>query len=157
MSTQENAALEGTGIAGVWGLVSYTYNADDGSVLHPLGEQPQGFITYTPTGYMSAQLMRSDRKRFAKVRTTPAQPFTETHEEIVDAYGSFVAYSGQYTIDRERNAVTHHLKVSLYPNWEGTSLTRFFEFEGNLLKLSTPPLEVSGKAGFSRVIWERLA
>ena len=55
-----------TNLIGAWTLQSYEARSIDGSsVTHPLGAHAQGIIMYTPDGYMSAQLMRSDRPQFS--------------------------------------------------------------------------------------------
>ena len=55
-----------TNLIGAWTLQSYESSSIDGStVSYPLGAHAQGIIMYTPDGYMSAQLMRSDRLHFS--------------------------------------------------------------------------------------------
>jgi len=49
-------------LIGAWTLQSYESSTIDGShVTYPLGVDARGIIMYTLDGYMSAQLMRSDR------------------------------------------------------------------------------------------------
>jgi hypothetical protein len=49
-------------LIGAWTLQSYVSTATDGSdMAYPLGVDARGIIMYTPDGYMSAQIMRSDR------------------------------------------------------------------------------------------------
>ena len=53
-------------LIGAWQLVSCVEtDVATGEVFLPMGEHPQGFILYTPDGYMSAQLSASDRRDFA--------------------------------------------------------------------------------------------
>jgi hypothetical protein len=52
-------------IIGAWYLQSWESFALDGSDLeYPLGPDARGIIMYTPDGYMSAQIMRPDRRPF---------------------------------------------------------------------------------------------
>ena len=43
---------------GVWTLVSYQSQDEEGNIIYPFGKDATGFIMYHPEGYMSAQLMR---------------------------------------------------------------------------------------------------
>src|SRR5260370_7824175 len=53
-------------LIGAWRLVSCVEtDVKTGEVFLPVGERPQGFILYTPDGYMSAQLSALDRAGFA--------------------------------------------------------------------------------------------
>jgi hypothetical protein len=53
-------------LIGAWKLESYVEKPVDGSApFYPMGEKPEGIIMYTPDGYMSAQLMRPSRPKFA--------------------------------------------------------------------------------------------
>ena len=53
-------------LIGAWTLISYVEKPVDGSAPnHPMGERPMGIIMYTSDGYMSAQLMRPNRRPFA--------------------------------------------------------------------------------------------
>jgi hypothetical protein len=52
-------------LIGSWKLVSYEARDDDGrGVIYPLGRDANGYIRYTPDGYMSAQIMRLNRPLF---------------------------------------------------------------------------------------------
>ena len=47
------------------------------------------------------------------------------------------AYWGKVTVDDERKIVIHHVEGSpLMPSWVGGDNVRFYEFEGDLLRLS---------------------
>jgi hypothetical protein len=53
-------------LIGVWKLVSWVETPLDGSAEHlPLGQHPLGIIFCHPDGYMSARLMRQDRRPLA--------------------------------------------------------------------------------------------
>src|SRR5271169_1670906 len=65
-------------LIGAWKLISYVEKPVDGSApFYPMGEKPEGIIMYTPDGYMSAQLMRPGRPKFAS-----GDWFSGTDEEI---------------------------------------------------------------------------
>ena len=62
-----------------------------------------------------------------------------TAEEIKANYEGYVSYYGSYEFDNENDIVIHHVDGSLFPNWEGQDLKRFFELSGSRLKIKTPP------------------
>jgi hypothetical protein len=102
-------------LIGAWKLVSYVEEPVDGSApFHPLGERPKGIIMYTPDGYMSAQLMRPDRRPFAS-----GDWFDGTEEEYREEASTYIAYSGPFHVDEEKRTLTHSMFVSLFPNWTG--------------------------------------
>ncbi len=49
-----------------------------------------------------------------------------------------------------------HVEVSFFPNWVGHDQERFFEFSGNRLALSTPPVLIEGRQQRAYLIWERI-
>ncbi|MNG90499.1 hypothetical protein D3C76_89000 [compost metagenome] len=55
-------------LIGTWVLEPYTQYPVDGSApVHPLGQHPEGFISYTADGYMSAQPSAPIGHRFPQV------------------------------------------------------------------------------------------
>ena len=74
---------------GTWRLVSFEMRSDD-QVTYPLGKDPVGYLMYSHEGYMAASLMASKRQRFSSMDILKA-----TTEEMVAAYGTYVAYCGK--------------------------------------------------------------
>jgi hypothetical protein len=141
-------------LIGAWKLVSYVEKPVDGSEpVHPMGEHPLGIIMYTPDGYMSAQLMRRDRKPFAS-----GDWFKGTPEEYGKEASTYIAYSGPFHVDEEKKALTHSMFVSLFPNWLGQTQPRVVRIEGDRLHLSTAaPIQSAGKKVNSYLEWQRAA
>jgi len=135
---------------GSWKLVSSEFRRSDGDISYPLGRDAAGLIMYDATGHISAQLMRSNRPRFAS-----SDHFKATPEEIIPAFQGYLAYYGTYEVNEEEDTVTHHVEGSPVPNWVGVPLIRFFEFSGNRLTLSTPPIPMGGKQVVGLLVWER--
>ena len=52
-------------LVGTYRLVSVESTSAHGEVQRPFGEDPDGFMTFTPEGYMLAVLARHDRPPFA--------------------------------------------------------------------------------------------
>jgi hypothetical protein len=98
---------------GAWRLQSYEARSIDGSdVIYPLGVDPQGIIIYTCDGYISAQLMRSDRLRFSSDTKHPAA------DGELAAARRYLTYAGPYSVVGD-GLIAHDVAVSLVPNWIG--------------------------------------
>lgn len=138
---------------GAWRLLSCEARDSSGQVQYPFGERATGQLFYDAVGNMSAQLMRTDRARFAA-----RDPALGTDAEVRDAFDGYVAYFGTYSIDVSGNAVTHHVTGASFPNWIGMDLVRQYTFENEAhLRLSTPPIEVGGRTLEYVLVWERMA
>ncbi len=107
---------------------------------------------YDIHGYMSGHVMRRDRMSFAS-----GDPLQGSAEETRTAFQGYMAYCGTYDVNESKRTIAHILECSLFPNWGGTIQTRFFEFSGNRLLLTTPPLTLGGHQQTVRALWERLA
>jgi hypothetical protein len=141
-------------ILGAWKLVSFVEKPTDGSAPnHPMGEKPIGIIMYTADGYMSAQLMRSERAAFASGDWSKA-----TLEEYAGAASTYFAYAGPFHIDEERKTITHSVSMSIFPNWIGGEQHRTIRIEGDILHLSTAsPIQLGGRSVNAQLQWKRCA
>lgn len=139
---------------GTWQLRDACALTDDGRRLaSPLGERVQGQIMYDAAGNMSAQLMAADRPKFSAraADETPAAEFKA-------AFLSFTSYWGTYRIDPAARTVTHTVTGASAPSWPGSEQLRYFELDGRLLTLKTPPIR--GRDGVKQVqmlVWEKVA
>lgn len=138
-------------IIGVWSLVSFELRQEAGDVIYPFGQDAHGTILYTNSGRFSAQLMRGNRPRFA----SPDQ-MKGALPEIEAAFKGTISYYGSFTFNADRGTVIHHVEGSLFPNWEGQSLKRFFKITEDRLELSTPPTIWGGGGTIVGVIqWKK--
>ncbi|HZC93379.1 MAG TPA: lipocalin-like domain-containing protein [Mycobacterium sp.] len=140
-----------TSLVGAWTLESYeSRSLDDSSVIYPLGSDAQGIIIYTADGYMSAQLMRSQR--------TPVHSddlHLAPEGELAAAASGYLAYSGPYTIVNDA-LVTHHVVVSLLPSWIGGAQYRVAHLHDSRLELSlAEPALIHGERRNATLIWRR--
>ncbi|GAB7066928.1 lipocalin-like domain-containing protein [Mycolicibacterium hodleri] len=136
-------------LLGAWHLESYTAESD-GAVDEPLGPRPLGIIMYTADGYMSAQLMRRDRPAYDRAVTGGG-----TAEQMATAASGYLCYSGPFTVDEAAGVVSHHVEVSLLPNWVGGTQVRHGRLEGDALVLRA---EVTSRGGASTahvLTWRR--
>ena len=134
---------------GTWRLVSYELRGTDGQTRFPFGQDPAGYIMYSDEGYVSAALMSSGRTSFASGDWEVGTP-----GEYREAVRTYVSYCGRYEVLPDR--VIHHVELSLFPNWCSTGQERFYEFEGDRLELSTPPILLGGIEQTAHLVWDRV-
>jgi hypothetical protein len=140
-------------LIGAWKLVSYIAKPVDGSEqYYPMSEKPMGIIMYTPDGFMSAQLMHPQRNNFAS-----GDWFNGTDAEYKQEATTYIAYTGPFHVDEEKQALAHSMFISLFPNWIGQTQPRVVKIEGDLLHLSTAsPIVSGGKMVNSFLTWKRV-
>ena len=137
-------------IHGTWRLVSWVVEVIETSEqIRQFGDDPPGFIHFTPEGRVFAVLTASGRKP------------VEKEADQVAAFGSLIAYAGRYRVDGNKLVTT--VEVSADPGAVGTDLIRFFNLEGDTLEIKTAPffsekpnLGLGGKQLQSFLIWKRI-
>ena len=108
-----------------------------------------GIIMYTLDGYMSAQLSKPIRTPFAS-----GDWFKGTDEDYKQEASTYIAYTGPFHVDEEKQTLTHSIFISLFPNWVGQTQPRIVKIEGNTLHLSTAsPIQSGGKLVNSYLVW----
>jgi hypothetical protein len=135
-------------LVGTWRLVEWTASVD-GTVTRPMGGNVEGLLTYTADGHMWATLQRKDRQLLDTGTLAAA-----TAAQRAAAAAGYLSYAGRYTLNR--GSVTHHVEVSLFPDWVGDDQLRLIDWiEGDLV-LSTPPeTSHSGRTIVNRLRWTR--
>ena len=138
-------------LTGDWRLRSWVSEADDGSVVLPLGQAPVGILVYSPDGTMITTIAPAVRPPLTSGDALQGGPEDERRQ----AAETFIAYSGRYVDDG--TDVVHNVEMSLYPNWVGTRQVRHRRLsdDGETLELSTDPLTVAGRRAVHRLTWER--
>jgi hypothetical protein len=142
--------VNSTNFVGTWKLISFETRLLNGEVRYPLGREPIGRIIHDEKGNMAVTVSRDDRSSMTNPDKTRA-PL----EEKGAALDSFDAYFGTYTVDKGRQAVTHHIEGALFPNWVGTAQERFYAFEDDRLELSTAPIAYGGNTAIAVLDWQR--
>jgi len=157
--TLESKTLDSAGslyanrLLGVWSLVTYTDEQSGRDDTHPFGTDPQGFLIYTPDGFVSAQLMRTGRPAFLS-----SDWHHGTQQEYQASGSGYIAYCGTYEVDEEKATVTHLPSVSLLPNLIGGRQCRSIDLEGDRLVLRAAGAPVAGGVDVtSRLEWKRLS
>ncbi len=80
--------------------------------------------------------MKANRNLFA----TP-NPIGGTPEERADAYAGHIGYCGRFEVNERENSILHHVEMSWYPNWTGTTQTRFAKIEDDRLIFTFPTMQ----------------
>jgi Lipocalin-like domain len=124
-------------LVGVW---RYIGTWIDGKPKPNRGAHPKGFIFYTESGAMAAQI--------APDRVNPMAGAAPTPEEAKAAIADYVSYFGTYSIDENAGTVTHHRQASVQPG-PLTDYVRNYEFRGDRLILR--PVGTT-----QEVVWERI-
>ncbi|MEL7938471.1 lipocalin-like domain-containing protein [Pseudomonas delhiensis] len=140
--------MNATDIQGRWEILAWEQLYDDGRVLHPMGVALEGFIEYGAHG-MFCVVARKDREHFRS-----GGQWSASDEEKAAAYGSYLTYAGGYEV--QGDTVLHHVRHSLFPNWEGGSQRRIAQLEGDVLALSARLEEGTPEARTARLLWRRV-
>jgi hypothetical protein len=138
-------------LVGGWRLRSWVSITDDGEEAHPMGDMPDGLLTYTADGTMVGIMGPNDRPRLSTDDVTGGTP-----EERAAAFATFIAYGGRFAVDGD--AVIHTVETSLFPNWIGTEQRRRFAIseDGRTLTLTSPPIVLGGTRRIQRLTWSRI-
>ena len=141
----------GERIHGTWQLEKWTTTLADGTVVHPFGQEAYGKLIYDEFGQMTALFMADNRELMSSADIRERKP-----EEALEAFNTFFAYAGPYSIDQDSSFVLHKVEACSNPNWVGRTQKRQFKFEKDKLILSTPPIAVEGsgnQASSQILIW----
>jgi len=137
-------------IVGTWKLVSTEQTLKDGTTRPYLsfGPHSRGFLMYQADGYMCAQLVNSDRPKWAD----PLRPTLE--EKTAAADGTF-AYCGRYEIDVKNRQIVHLPEVATDPGYVGSRQIRPYHLEGRRLIFSDIEKNDPSVARW-KVVWEKV-
>jgi hypothetical protein len=136
-------------LVGTWKLADATDTTEKGEVIeHVYGHNPTGFLTYTPDGGMMVIVTYGGRKPFSAV-PAPAQ-------ETAEAFFTFFAYAGRYTLSGDRMA--HHIEAAWRQDWANTDQVRLVKLHGDRVTLRTPPMVLTSGLRLAKeeLVWERM-
>lgn len=135
-------------LAGSWTLVAWRRVSEDGTVVHPLGEDARGVLVYTPEGRMAVTLTAAQRPELPE-----GDPLGGDVQSRADAYSTCLAYVGTWELRGEE--VVHRIDVSLYPGWTGAEQVRPYTWDGEELVLRTPPAQGPHGRTVNELAWRR--
>jgi hypothetical protein len=136
---------------GIWNLISCELQDDDGSIFCPYGKDASGLIVIDARGYFSAHVMSINRPTFRA-----PDPLGGTPEETEAAFQGYIGYYGTFNIDKAKRIIITHVNGASFPNWIDSDQVRHYEFNGERMTLSTPPMLVGGKMRVGKLVWERV-
>ena len=142
-----SSAADRTTLMGVWKLLSYQTEFQDGSPKRALfGEHPTGYIIFTSEGRMMALIEAEGRKA----------PSSDADRAAL--LNTLIAYSGKYRIDGHEWIAS--VDTAWNPAWDGTDQVRSFELAGDKLTVTSPWLHAVNfpGSGLSRgtLVFERV-
>ena len=141
-------------LVGTWNLISCNATRRNGQILNIYGENPVGRLFYDEAGNMSVHLMADGRPPFKN-----PYKFRATDEEMRSAYQGYEAYFSTYEVDSVSCTIRHRVLGGLFPNWTGSTQTRYYRFDGpDHLTLSSEPFDAPpGSHTVVTLVWERLS
>ena len=103
---------------GAWKLVATEKKYPGGHTMAfpEFGADALGFLFYSPSGHMCAQLMKAERGR--PVDKAPAS------SQAAAALDGFISYCGSFEIREDERAVIHRPETASSRDWVGTVQTR---------------------------------
>ena len=104
---------------GAWKLVATENRYPDGhTTAYPdLGPDATGFLLYTPSGHMCAQLMRPGRPKWADA-------VSPTADEAKSAMNGFTSYCGTFEVREKDRTIIHRPQTAWSPGWVGSEQLR---------------------------------
>jgi hypothetical protein len=134
MSAVSSSAADGPPLIGVWKLLSYQTEFQDGSPKRAtFGEHPSGYIIFTREGRMMAVLEAEGRKA----------PSSDADRAAL--LRSMFGYTGKYRMEGNQWITT--VDAAWNPAWDGTDQRRSFELVGDKLTVTSmwqPGVNISG-------------
>jgi hypothetical protein len=139
-------------LLGTWNIISWEQRYDDGRVTYPLGKALDGFIAYDRHGRMSCMMAKADMVPFES-----GGQWNASEAERARAYSSFMSYAGRYSINGD--VVTHHVEISLFPNWKNNQQKRrvklLRDHAGDMLEIIARLEDGTSEARSAVLTWKR--
>jgi hypothetical protein len=138
-------AADNTEVIGSWKLTSFRNEFQDGTEPRPMyGENPRGYIVFTPDSRMMAIVEGEGRKP------------PKSDDEQAAAFRSLIAYTGSYRFEGDRFITK--VDVAWNPAWVGTEQIRTYTLSGDRLQVTSPWVMSPnlGKITRATVTWERV-
>lgn len=121
-NTNNGKGTAPTELVGTWRLIEFS-NLDTvtNTWMHPYGKNPKGYFTYSKNGIVNINISSEVPLQIPKELEGN---FKIDLEEFRQKYA--VGYFGTYTVDREKNIVTHHVTGGTIPEYINTDQNRPF-------------------------------
>jgi Lipocalin-like domain len=142
------AVAEDNPLLGTWKLKSFVREVvGTGERYNQMGEQPDGYLSYSADGRMLAFFVSDNQLR---PRADP------TDEERIRLHRGMLAYGGTYKLSSGK--VVHLIDIEWDGRRLGTEQVRFYTVEGDRLVIKTEPNKspIDGREGVGIVTFERI-
>lgn len=113
------------------------------------GDNARGMMVLDANGHYSIVAGRTTLPKFAA--NSRVKGTAEENKAVID--GS-IAHFGTYTIDDGGKSITFHIKMSTFPNWDGTSAKRALKVAGDQLTYTVTAPSAGGPP--NDVVWKRI-
>lgn len=125
IAVEPSFADDSAKIIGIWKLVAYEIEIQATGQKEPvMGQNPTGYVIFTPEGRMMGILTGEGRKA------------AKTIQDRAGLLNSLTSYTGMYRIEEDKWITK--IDVAWNPEWLGTEQTRFFKVDGERLQVLTP-------------------
>lgn len=124
-------------LAGTWRLIEYSdFDSLSGKWIHPYGEHPKGYFTYTNSGIVNLNIS-GENPLYISEDSAYKKPFT-----LGTLLDNAAGYFGTYTIDSKNTTVTHHPKGGSVLWYIGTDQHREFIIKEDTLFIGDPTFKI---------------
>lgn len=124
-TAESSETLNTPTIHGAWSLLSYDVEVQSsGTTFAPMGQQPTGYVIFTPEGRLSFTLSAEGRQH------------PQSINDQAKLFSSMIAYTGTYHLDPDRWIT--EVDVAWNPDWVGTQQIRFYRIVRDQLTVTTP-------------------
>ena len=113
------------------------------------GDKPRGMMILAADGRYTIIVGRGSLAKIASGNRTKAT--ADENKMVVD--GS-IAHYGKYTIDDKGKAITFHVDMATFPNWDGQPQKRALKVSGDTLTYTVTAPSAGGPA--NDVVWKRI-
>ena len=133
----EKKLIKAHTLVGTWRLIEYSdFDTVNNKWIHPYGNQPKGYFTYTSTGIVNINV---SAEKPLDISVDSMYIKSVTLGKVLDnAFG----YFGTYSIDSVNSVVTHHVKGGLEIDYIGTDQYRQFIIKGDTLLIGDPTFKI---------------
>jgi len=112
---------EDLSVIGMWKLISFETQDDDGTLTYPMGKGVGGLLMIDARGYFSVHVMNMKRPSF-KI----PDPRAGTSQEIKTAFENYIGYYGTFDLDETKGVIIFHVRGAWLPNWIGSDQIRYY-------------------------------
>jgi hypothetical protein len=138
-------------LEGTWKMEAAYEIQADGKRITTYGEHPEGLMMVDRDGRYAIQIYRPGRASFKAGSKARAEV-----SELRDAVMGSSTHFGRVEIDRARQQLVFHIQAASFPNWNGATQVRDFDYSRGLLTYRVPAA-ASGNGTTAYSIWRRAA